>query len=112
VDEWEIPKSARKRAAKVTKPPHVFTTREGMEKRQHRLYLTVTESELRAVETRSQPNGFDKSTAWAVVLIRTTLQDQPQFGPREVDVLGESNFQLRAISGNLNQIAHACYFKI
>ena len=36
---------------------------------------------------------------------RATLTRQPQFGMRELDALGESNYQLLAIGRNLNQIA-------
>lgn len=106
-DPSKIPASAKRKRAKVNRPHEVFTTREGVEKRQHRLYLTLTESELAAVDKRAQADGFHKGTAWAVALIRARLTDEAQFGTREINILGESNHQLLAIGRNLNQIAHA-----
>lgn len=103
----KLPDSARKSAARVTRPGRAFRTTEGSEKRQHRLYLTLTKSELDAVEARATADGFDKPTAWAVALVRARLTDEAQFGTREIEILGESNHQLLAIGRNLNQIAHA-----
>lgn len=84
-----------------------YDTSEGVEKRRARLYLSLSESEKQAVEERARADGFTKGTAWAVALIRARLTSEPQFGFREVEVLGESNHQLLAIGRNLNQIAHA-----
>ncbi|WP_041373121.1 plasmid mobilization relaxosome protein MobC [Xanthomonas citri] len=42
---------------------------------------------------------------WGVDAIRAGLTGEPQFGTKEVDALGESNYQLLAIGRNLNQIA-------
>jgi hypothetical protein len=106
-DKSRLPKSATRSEASVTQPTDELRLREGTEKKRHRLYLSLTQSELKAVERRAKADGFDKSTAWAIALIRTNLTSQPQFGTREIDVLGESNRQLLLIGRNLNQIAHA-----
>jgi len=106
-DESKIPESARKKRATVKRPPGMFVTREGNEKKRHRLYLSLTESEAKAVEARAKADGFEQSTAWAIALIRARLTDEAQFGTREIEILGESNHQLLAIGRNLNQIAHA-----
>lgn len=46
--------------------------------------------------------GFvDTSSAYQ----KAGLTKEPQFGMREIDALGESNYQLLAIGRNLNQIA-------
>jgi hypothetical protein len=42
---------------------------------------------------------------WVVNVVRATLTRQPQVGMRELETLGESNYQLLAIGRNLNQIA-------
>ena len=38
-------------------------------------------------------------------MIRAGLTQEPQFGMKEIDALGESNYQLLAIGRNLNQVA-------
>lgn len=88
-------------------PAKPYEVREGVEKKQHRVYITLTESEKNAVEAQAKADGFKKGTAWTVALIRARLTNQPQFGAREIELLGESNHQLLAIGRNLNQIAHA-----
>lgn len=106
-DKSKLPASFTRSEAKVTKPTEALSTHEGVEKKRHRIYLSLTASEHRAVETRAKADGFDRSTAWAVALIRANLTGQPQFGTREIDILGESNRQLLLIGRNLNQVAHA-----
>lgn len=44
---------------------------------------------------------------WVVDAIRAGLTREPQFGMKEIDALGESNYQLLAIGRNLNQVAKA-----
>jgi len=106
-DRSGLPESSTRSEAKLTRAPAALSTYEGIEKKRHRIYLSLTESELRAVETRARADGFDKSTAWAIALIRANLTEQPQFGTQEISVLGESNRQLLSIGRNLNQIAYA-----
>lgn len=93
--------------AKVKQPQRLFKTHESTEKKQHRLYLTLTESEFMAIQECAQADGFQKGTTWATALIRAHLTDQAQFGMQEIKILGESNHQLLAIGRNLNQIAKA-----
>ncbi|KQR13847.1 mobilization protein [Xanthomonas sp. Leaf148] len=42
---------------------------------------------------------------WVIDAVRAGLTGEPQFGTKEVDVLGESNYQLLAWGRSLNQIA-------
>jgi hypothetical protein len=42
---------------------------------------------------------------WIVDAIRAGLTHEPQFGMKEVEALGESNYQLLSIGRNLNQVA-------
>lgn len=104
-----LPAAAVSNSRKVSRPATVFKTREGVEKksRRHRLYLSLTESERLAVETRAKADGFEQGTTWAVGLIRARLTDEAQFGTHEIEALSESNHQLLAIGRNLNQIAYA-----
>lgn len=107
-DPSKMPQSARNKTQLQAKgPAEPYTVREGTEKQRHRIYLSLTESEKLAVEAQAEADGFKKDTAWVIALIRARLTSQPQFGSREVELLGESNHQLLAIGRNLNQIAHA-----
>ncbi len=94
---------------KVTKleKPYSVAERTERKERRHRVYLSLTPSEYRAVEERCRADGFDQVTSWAVALVRSQLTQEPQFSRREIEALGESNHQLLAIGRNLNQIAHA-----
>lgn len=84
-----------------------FTMREKSEKRRVQLALRLSESERFAISERAKADGFKHSQQWIIALIRARLTDEPQFGAKEVEALGESNHQLLAIGRNLNQIAHA-----
>lgn len=106
-DTSKLPKSATRSEAKVTNPTGVLSTREGIEKKRHRIYLSLTASENKAVEARAKADGFDKSAAWVIALVRAKLTSQPQFSMQEIDILGESNHQLLMIGRNLNQVARA-----
>lgn len=72
--------------------------------RKKRAEIRLTPSELSAVDGRAEVEGCSRST-WLVNVVRGTLTKQPQMGMREIDSLGESNYQLLAIGRNLNQIA-------
>lgn len=106
-DPSKIPKSARLTTSKPSRPQRLFKTSEGGKEGRSRLYLSLTTSEREAVEARAKADGFEKGSAWTIALVRARLTDEPQFGTREIDILGESNHQLLAIGRNLNQIAHA-----
>lgn len=69
-----------------------------------RAEIRLTPSELEAVDARASNDRCSRST-WLVNVVRGTLTKQPQMGMREIDSLGESNYQLLAIGRNLNQIA-------
>jgi hypothetical protein len=69
-----------------------------------RAEIRLTPSELDAVDARADDAGCSRST-WLVNVVRGTLTKQAQMGMREIDSLGESNYQLLAIGRNLNQIA-------
>ncbi|MEO5831027.1 MAG: plasmid mobilization relaxosome protein MobC [Rhodanobacter sp.] len=69
-----------------------------------RAEIRLTPSELDAVDARAIHEGCSRAT-WLVNVVRGTLTKQAQMGMREIDSLGESNYQLLAIGRNLNQIA-------
>ncbi len=69
-----------------------------------RVEIRLTRSELDAVDTRAKAESCSRQ-AWLVNVVRGTLTKQPQAGMREIESLGESNYQLLAIGRNLNQIA-------
>lgn len=69
-----------------------------------RVEVRLTRSQLDAVDTRAKAEGCSRKV-WLVNVVRGTLTKQPQAGMREIDLLGESSYQLLAIGRNLNQIA-------
>lgn len=69
-----------------------------------RVEIRLTKSELAAVDARARAEGCSRQS-WLVNVVRGTLTKQPQAGMREIESLGESNYQLLAIGRNLNQIA-------
>jgi len=69
-----------------------------------RAEVRLTPTEMAAVDARADMEGCSRST-WLVNVVRGTLTKQPQAGTREIESLGESNYQLLAIGRNLNQIA-------
>lgn len=69
-----------------------------------RVELRLTPSELALVDERAVGEGCSRQ-AWLVNVVRGTLTKEPQAGMREIESLGESNYQLLAIGRNLNQIA-------
>lgn len=104
-----LPVSARKKGLQPTRPERPYTSRETVEKKSKadRLEIQLKPSEREAINARAAADGFDNANAWVVALVRARLTNEPQFGSREIDLLGESNHQLLAIGRNLNQIAHA-----
>lgn len=69
-----------------------------------RFEILLTESEKRAIRERANIERCSMRR-WIVDACRTGLTHEPQFGMKEIDALGESNYQLLAIGRNLNQIA-------
>lgn len=69
-----------------------------------RIEVRLTPSEKAAVHALAEAEGCS-AQQWIINTVRATLTRQPQFGMRELDALGESNYQLLAIGRNLNQIA-------
>lgn len=72
--------------------------------RKRRAEIRFTPSELEAVDVRAEAEGCSRQV-WLVNVVRGMLTKQPQAGMREIEALGESNYQLLAIGRNLNQIA-------
>lgn len=71
-------------------------------KKRFEILLTVSERE--ALEVRAKEAG-SSVRQFIVDAIRATLTHEPQYSMKEIEVLGESNYQLLAIGRNLNQIA-------
>ncbi|PRE74021.1 plasmid mobilization relaxosome protein MobC [Burkholderia multivorans] len=69
-----------------------------------RFEILLTESEKRAIRERANTERCSMRR-WIIDACRAGLTREPQFGMREIDALGESNYQLLAIGRNLNQIA-------
>ena len=69
-----------------------------------RFEILLTKSEKAAIQERANLERCSQRR-WVVDAIRAGLTHEPQFGMREVEALGESNYQLLAIGRNLNQIA-------
>jgi hypothetical protein len=69
-----------------------------------RFEILLTPSEKAALIERAGRDG-SSPRRWVVAALRSGLTKEPQFGMREVEALGESNYQLLAIGRNLNQIA-------
>lgn len=71
-------------------------------KKRFEILLTVSERE--ALEIRAKEAG-SSVRQFIVDAVRATLTHEPQYAMKEIEVLGESNYQLLAIGRNLNQIA-------
>lgn len=71
-------------------------------KKRFEILLTVSERE--ALEIRAQEAG-SSVRQFIVDAVRATLTYEPQYSMKEIEALGESNYQLLAIGRNLNQIA-------
>ena len=72
--------------------------------RKIRKEVRLTESEALHAERMAAASGFSVQM-WIAALVRAQLTQNPQFGQREQELLGESNYQLLALGRNLNQIA-------
>lgn len=74
------------------------------EEKKKRFEILLTPTERDALIERAAHDG-SSPRRWVVAAVRARLTKEPQFGMREIDALGESNYQLLAIGRNLNQIA-------
>lgn len=71
-----------------------------------RFEILMTRSEKAAVLERANLERCSQRR-WIIDAIRAGLTKEPQFGMKEIESLGESNYQLLAIGRNLNQVAKA-----
>jgi antitoxin component of RelBE/YafQ-DinJ toxin-antitoxin module len=71
-----------------------------------RLELRLSKSEFASIERIAEQAGTS-ANKWIADLARSYITHEPQFGMHELQAVGESNNQLRAIGRNLNQIALA-----
>ncbi|MCL7714076.1 MobC family plasmid mobilization relaxosome protein [Stenotrophomonas mori] len=69
-----------------------------------RVEIRMTASEREAVDRIAARAGTSVNK-WMTDLVRAYITHKPQLGMHELQVVGESNNQLRAIGRNLNQIA-------
>lgn len=94
--------------AKVNEKPELKLYRQvdeaRSEEKKKRFEILLTPTERAALIERAAYDG-SSPRRWVVAAMRARLTREPQFGMRELDVLGESNYQLLAIGRNLNQIA-------
>jgi predicted transcriptional regulator len=71
-----------------------------------RFEVLLTQSEKAALVDRANLERCSQRR-WIIDAIRAGLTREPQFGMKEIEALGESNYQLLAIGRNLNQVAKA-----
>ena len=69
-----------------------------------RFEILLTESERRAIHERAGAEHLSMRR-WIINACRAGLTHEPQFSTKEIEALGESNYQLLVIGRNLNQIA-------
>lgn len=69
-----------------------------------RFEILLTKSEKAAIQERANLEHCSQRR-WIIDAIRAGLTHEPQFGMKEIEALGESNYQLLSIGRNLNQIA-------
>ncbi len=83
----------------------VFTqVEETSRKPKKRFEILLTVSEREALEIRAKEAG-SSVRQFIVDAVRANLTHEPQYSMKEIEILGESNYQLLAIGRNLNQIA-------
>ena len=99
----QVLRQALDRHATPSAPPRLRVSRR-RERATARMKVNVTPSELAALRTCAQHEGY-QPTAWVVAMIRTKLTGEPHVGQPELAALTRSNQQLLALGRNLNQIA-------
>lgn len=87
---------------KTGKPRTVFTqVKETSRKPKKRFEIFLTVSEREALEVRANEAG-SSVRQFIVDAVRATLTHEPQYSMKEIEVLGEANYQLLAIGRKLN----------
>lgn len=69
-----------------------------------RFEIMLTDSEREALATRAKEENTS-GRQFVIDALRAALSHEPQPSMKEIEILGESNFQLLAVGRNLNQIA-------
>ncbi|USY26818.1 MobC family plasmid mobilization relaxosome protein [Alcaligenes sp. 1735tsa3] len=69
-----------------------------------RLEVRFTPTEYQGITTRAEAEGCSPQR-WVINCVRASLTHEPQFTMETTKALWDSNYQLRAIGRNLNQIA-------
>ena len=102
-----IKEQLAKEGSLPSQPKTFRQTKESMTKEAKiRVEILLTPTEKSALEERAASERCSQRR-WIVDAIRAGLTREPQFGMKEIETLGESNYQLLAIGRNLNQIAKA-----
>lgn len=73
-------------------------------KAKKRFEIMLTDSERDALATRATEENCS-GRQFVIDALRAALTHEPQLSMKEIEILGESNFQLLAVGRNLNQIA-------
>ena len=71
-----------------------------------RIEIRLTRTEMAKTREHAENEGCSPNR-WIINLVRANLTKRPQFGMKELEILGESNKQLLAIGRNLNQLIRA-----
>ncbi len=101
----EAIKQQLKKAEMLPKPKELKQTKAKMDNEpKKRFEILLTASEKKALIERAE-SELCSPRQWTVDAIRVGLTKEPQFGMKEIELLGDSNYQLLAIGRNLNQIA-------
>ena len=91
--------------ARTSNPPPILKQAKGPDRgKKVRWEVPLTPTEKQAVVNRAEQENCSPRR-WVVNLIRLALTREPQFMTKELEVLGESNYQLYSIGRNLNQLA-------
>lgn len=87
------------------KPRTVFKPVEEVQhEAKKRFEIMLTDSEREALATRAKEEKTS-GRQFVIDALRAVLTHEPQLSMKEIEILGESNFQLLAVGRNLNQIA-------
>ncbi|EKU28237.1 hypothetical protein C660_21385 [Alcaligenes sp. HPC1271] len=87
------------------RPKTVFKPVEEVQhKAKKRFEIMLTDSERDALATRANEENCS-GRQFVIDALRAALTHEPQLSMKEIEILGESNFQLLAVGRNLNQIA-------
>ena len=105
-----IKEAIEQQLAKAEKAPEAKTYQQTGEapdgEAKVRFEILLTPSEKAAIQERAELERCSQRR-WVIDAIRAGLTREPQFGMKEIEALGESNYQLLSIGRNLNQVAKA-----